>query len=83
MKKDLPFVKTAQIKLSQPPTVEVGLNTGRVLRVAGEAAREPINAIALAKQTPTYRATFGLPVQGGEVVVVTVDGKDLDATFKA
>jgi hypothetical protein len=82
MSRNTLFVKTARIKLTQPASVEVGLNNGKVLKVAGEAAREPINAIALAKQSPNYRSTFALPTQGGEVLVVAVDGKNLDATIK-
>jgi hypothetical protein len=82
MSSGLPFVKTARITLSQPHSVKIGLNTGQVVRVSGEAAREPINAIALAKRSPGYRSTFGLPAKGGEVMVVAVDGKNLDATIK-
>ena len=76
------FVRTARVKLSQPQSVEVELSNGKVLRVKGEAARESINAIVCAKQSKCYRPTFDLPTQDGEVVVVAVDGKNLDATFE-
>ena len=75
------LVKTARIKLSQPQSVEVGLSNGQVVKIAGEAARESINAIALAKQSPNHPSTVGLPQKGGDVVLVAVDGKNLDATF--
>jgi hypothetical protein len=83
MSRHIPLVKTATVKLSRPQSVEVGLNNGRVLRVVGAAAREPINAIALARQSSKYHSTLGLPTQDGGVVVVTVDGKHLSATFKS
>jgi hypothetical protein len=80
MSRNILLVKTARIKL--PQTVEVELNNGEVVIVAGEAAREPINAIALAKQTRSYHSTFALPSPEGEVMVVAVDGKKLDATIQ-
>jgi hypothetical protein len=76
------FIKSARVKLSRPQTVEMGLSNGRVIRLKGEAAREPINAVALARQSPDYHSILGLPVEGGDVLVVNVDGKHLhDAIF--
>jgi hypothetical protein len=77
------LVKTATVRLSPLQSVEVGLKDGKVLRVAGKAAREAVNAIALAKNNPTYHSTIALPTRRGGVVVVAVDGKKLDATIKA
>lgn len=78
----IPLVKTAKIKLSSPQSAELGLTDGRILRVAGEAAREPINAIAAAKDSSHYHSTFGIPIEGGGVAVVAVDGSHLDVAFR-
>jgi putative phosphoribosyl transferase len=79
---EIPLVKTARIKLSSPQAAEIGLTDGRIVCVKGEAAREPINAIASAKGSPHYHSTFGVPLEGGQVLVVGVDGSHLDAVFK-
>ena len=78
---EIPLVKTARIKLSSPQAAEIGLTNGRVVRIKGEAAREPINAIASAKGSPNYHSTFGVPLEDGRVLVVGVDGSHLDAVF--
>lgn len=79
---EIPLVKTAKIKLSKPQSAEISLSNGRVIRIKGEAAREPINAITSAKNSPDYHATFGLPLEDGRTLVVGVDGSQLETMFK-